>query len=341
MNPFKNRFYVALAMCGALAWLSACGRKPQPEQAPKPGVGTNAATVMTNAPDLGAHDGSVGSNIATDPANTANTAATNLATNGIFIKGTDLIIPQKAAKAPEMVLIPKGGYTMGDKDEDDAKPHHVVISSFYLDKYLVTQEHYQKVMGANPSRWKGDKNPVEQVRWSDAVKYCNTRSKLEGFQPCYDLTNWQCNFEADGYRLPTEAEWEYACRAGTTTPYFFPIRSSKLADYAWYEKNSGGHPHPVGLKEPNPWGLFDMTGNVWQWCNDFYKVDYYQESLEADPKGPSKGEAKVVRGGAWRFSDETCRSGYRYNENPGYADVCFGYDIYGFRCARKADGKRQ
>lgn len=233
-----------------------------------------------------------------------------------------------------MLLIKGGKFIMGDKNEVDAGPHEITISSFYMDKNLVTQEEFQKVMGSNPSRWKNDKYPVEQVRWSDAVRFCNKRSELEGLQPCYDLSTWKCNFDANGYRLPTEAEWEYACRAGTATPYFFGEAAAKLGEYAWFDKNSGGHPRPVGQKQPNPWGLYDMCGNLWEWCNDFYKVDYYQESPKEDPKGPKEGENKVVRGGAWRFGAESCRSGYRYNESPGYADVCFGYDIYGFRCVR-------
>ncbi|MHB8519809.1 MAG: formylglycine-generating enzyme family protein [Limisphaerales bacterium] len=237
-----------------------------------------------------------------------------------------------------MVQLPGGRFMMGDKDEVDAKAHEVEVSPFSMDQHLVTQEQYQKVMGANPSRWKGDRNPVEQVRWSDAVKFCNQRSQLEGLQPCYDLHTWSCNFEANGYRLPTEAEWEYACRAGTTTAYFFGDTPAKLGDYAWFDKNAGGHPRPVGQKQANRWGLYDICGNVWEWCNDFYKVDYYQETPPQDPRGPKAGETKVVRGGAWRFSAQSCRSGYRYNENPGYADVCFGYDIYGFRCVRKAAG---
>jgi len=234
-----------------------------------------------------------------------------------------------------MVLLPGGRFIMGDKDEVDAAPHEVVVGPFYLDKRLVTQEQFQKITGTNPSRWKGDKNPVEQVRWSDAVRFCNQRSELEKLQPCYDLKSWKCNFEANGYRLPTEAEWEYACRAGTTTAYFFGETPVKLGDYAWFDKNAGGHPRPVGQKQPNPWGLYDICGNVWEWCNDFYQVDYYAEAPRQDPRGPGEGQNKVLRGGAWRFGAESCRSGYRYNENPGYADVCFGYDIYGFRCARK------
>jgi len=247
----------------------------------------------------------------------------------------------KIESGVEMVQLPSGRFTMGDENEVDAIRHEVVLSSFYIDKYLVTQEEYQRVMGENPSRWKASKNPVEQVRWSDAVRYCNARSRLEGLQPCYDLRTWECNFDANGYRLPTEAEWEYACRAGTKTAYFFGNDPSKLKDYAWFDKNSGAKPRPVGQKRPNPWGLHDMYGNVWEWCNDFYKVDYYQESSEENPRGPKTGETKVVRGGAWKFSAESCRSGYRYNEAPGYVDVCFGYDIYGFRCVRNALGAIQ
>ena len=225
---------------------------------------------------------------------------------------------------------------MGEKEEADAPPHEVTVSSFLMDRRLVTQQRFQMVMGMNPSRWKGEGNPVEQLRWSDAVRFCNKRSELEGLAPCYDLKTLQCNFEASGYRLPTEAEWEYACRAGTTTPYFFGDSPARLGEYGWFEKNAGGRPRPVGQKLPNPWGLQDIVGNVWEWCNDFYKVDYYQESPRQDPKGPDTGQNKVLRGGAWRFSADNCRSGYRYNESPGYADVCFGYDIYGFRCVRRA-----
>jgi len=246
----------------------------------------------------------------------------------------------KTKSGPEMVLLPGGTFTMGDDKEPDATPHEVVLRSFYVDKRLVTQAEYQRVMGKNPSRWKADENPVEQVRWSDAVRYCNARSRLDGLDPCYDLQTWECNFDANGYRLPTEAEWEYACRAGANTAYSFGNSPSQLKDYAWFKDNSGSRPHPVGQKRPNPWGLYDMHGNVWEWCNDFYKVDYYQDSPQENPKGPKAGETKVVRGGAWKFSADSCRSGYRYNEDPGYVDACFGYDIYGFRCVKNALANR-
>lgn len=176
-----------------------------------------------------------------------------------------LLLPLKAADTNglEMVRINGGKFIMGDKAEADAPLHEVTVSSFMMDKYLITQEAFQKLMGSNPSRWKGGKNPAEQVRWSDAVTFCNKRSEIEGLQPCYDLKTWQCNFSANGYRLPTEAEWEYACRAGTKTDYFFGDSPAKIGEYGWYEKNSRGRPHPVGQKKANPWGLYDICGNVW------------------------------------------------------------------------------
>ena len=235
----------------------------------------------------------------------------------------------------EMSRIPGGWFIMGDKEGDvDEVPHRVYIDSLNIDKYLVTQEEYEKVMGENIARWQGKKNPVEQVRWSDAVHYCNNRSRQEGLQSCYDTETWECNFDIKGYRLPSEAEWEYVCRAGTTTKFFFGKNLNELKNFSWFKENSGGRPRPVGQKLPNPWGIFDLYGNVWEWCNDFYKVDYYQESPEKSPKGPEFGDNKVLRGGSWDSEANQCRSSYRYNEVPGYTDICIGYDIYGFRCVK-------
>ena len=236
-----------------------------------------------------------------------------------------------------MILIPAGSFTMGDeKAPPDARPlHEVHVDSFYIDKYEVTQRDYERVLEANPSRWKDPDRPVEQVRWSDAVRYCNARSRLEGLGPAYDLETWECNFDTDGYRLPTEAEWEYAARAGTGTRYFFGDQASKMPVFAWTKQNARGRTHPVGKKHPNPWGLYDIYGNVWEWCHDLYAPDYYKKAGPRNPRGPTTGKTRVVRGGCWNWRAVNCSSGYRYSENPGYSDICFGYDIYGLRPVRR------
>jgi len=242
----------------------------------------------------------------------------------------------------EMVAIPGGWFQMGSdqQGEVDESPHKVYVSPFRIDKYEVTQEEYQRVTGSDPSRWKGAQNPVEQIRWADAVHYCNARSRLEGLQPAYDVTTGQCDFAADGYRLPTEAEWEYAARAGTETRHCFGDSPSELELHAWFKGNSTRGPHPVGQKEPNPWGLYDMYGNVWEWCHDFYREDYYGQSPARDPRGPETGKDRVVRGGCWNSRPNMCRSSYRNYEDPGYTDTCFGKDIHGFvgfRCVKSGE----
>jgi len=216
----------------------------------------------------------------------------------------------------------------------DEIPHAVTVGSFYLDRYPVTQEIYGKVTGTNPSKRKNGRNPVEQTQWTDAAKFCNACSVLEGLTPCYNPKTWACDFRADGYRLPTEAEWEYACRAGTKTRYSFGDGPEKLAGYGWFKDNSGGAPRPVGRKAPNGFGLYDMHGNVWEWCNDYYRDDYYPKSPSLDPCGPAKGKTRVLRGGAWDSTAEKCTSAYRFKEFPTVTDACFGYDSYGFRRAR-------
>jgi len=260
--------------------------------------------------------------------------------------GTEIVSGQtrrsiKTKLGIEMVLIPAGEFAMGNAGgRPDEKPaHKVKLASSYMDTHLVTQEQYEMLMKANPSRWKSPKNPVEQVRWSDAVKYLNARSQAEGLEACYDLKTWKCDFGASGYRLPTEAEWEYACRAGTKTRYFFGDDAGKLGLFAWYKDNSGSRPRPVGQKLPNPWGLYDIYGNVAEWCNDHYQPDYYRASAAGNPRGPGSGKTRVLRGGSWDSVAGQCTSSYRDKNDPGYADVCFGYDVYGFRAVRRAAAK--
>ena len=247
----------------------------------------------------------------------------------------------------EMVLIPGGTFTMGDASHplSDAPLHEVTVGAFYMDKVSVTQELYERVMGVNPSKRKGPQNPVERTQWTDAVRFCNKCSELEGLSPCYDTTTWACRFDADGYRLPTEAEWEYACRAGSGAAYCCGDDPAVLTKYAWFKPHSGGMTRPVGQKWPNRWGLYDMHGNVWQWCNDYYGGGYEIPRLNledpragaptvVDPHGPATGTWRVLRGGAWDCPPEKCAAGYRYKEFPVYSDACFGADSYGFRRVR-------
>jgi len=236
-----------------------------------------------------------------------------------------------------MVLIPAGNFVMGDaKGRPEEAPHQVSVNSFYIDKLPVTQEFFEKVMGFNPSKRKGKDNPVERMQWTHAAQFCNRCSELEGLTPCYDLNTWECNFEGDGYRLPTEAEWEYACRAESQWDYCFGGAVADLSHYAWWKQNSGGKTRPVGQLSPNHWGLYDVHGNVWQWCNDYYGENYYSESPKENPRGPATGKMRVLRGGAWDSDAEKCRAAYRNKEFPVYSDACFGADSYGFRRARGA-----
>jgi formylglycine-generating enzyme required for sulfatase activity len=243
----------------------------------------------------------------------------------------------KTACGMEMIALPSGEFVMGSNEGTlDTKPAHSVrVDAILMDRFEITQAIYQKITGTNPSRRKNPQNPVEQVTWSAAVKFCNARSAQEGLSPCYDTNNWECNFSANGYRLPTEAEWEYACRSGSGTRFFFGNSAEELKAFAWFEANSQSKPHPVGERKPNAWGLFDMEGNVWEWCNDFYGVKYYRDSPKENPQGPKQGEKRVLRGGAWSSSADNCTSWVRNCDEAGVTDVCLTMDSNGFRCVRR------
>ena len=237
----------------------------------------------------------------------------------------------------DMVSIAAGQFTMGANEGPiDAKPAHPIkVDGFLMDQHEVTQEVYERVLGKNPSRRKGPQKPVEQVTWTAAVKFCNARSMLEGLSPCYNPNTWACDFSASGYRLPTEAEWEYACRAGSSARYYFGENAEELKSFAWFEGNSLSNPHPVGQRKPNAWGLYDMAGNVWEWCNDFYDVKYYRTSPGDNPRGPPQGEKRVLRGGAWSASADNCTAWTRNCDEAGLTDVCLTMDSNGFRCVRR------
>ena len=204
----------------------------------------------------------------------------------------------------DFVLVPAGEFDMGSNDGPaEEKPiHRVKISKpFYVAKYEVTQAQYEKVVGRNPSKFKGADLPVEQVSWEDAQVFCKAASKLTGRTA----------------RLPTEAEWEYACRAGTTTQFSAGQGEAALGTVGWYDKNSGDATHPVGQKKANAWGLYDMHGNVPEWCEDWHVEQYYAASPAADPQGPEKRGFRVLRGGSWYNDAARCRSACRIGGAPG------------------------
>jgi|GEM_PF-1151524 len=220
-----------------------------------------------------------------------------------------------AVAGMRFVRIPAGSFQIGSNNGgSDEKPVHGVTltKAFYLQTTEVTQGQWRAVMGNNPSNIKkGDDYPVEQVSWNDVQAFFQ---KLNTLDP------------GKNYRLPTEAEWEYACRAGTTSE-----RYGDLDAIAWHRGNAGERTHPVGGKQPNAWGLYDMLGNVWEWCADWYGENYYASSPSTDPRGPSSGPRRVLRGGSWVYNDYFTRSAYRVRNYPGsrYSDCDCG-----FRCAR-------
>ena len=211
----------------------------------------------------------------------------------------------------EMIAIPGGTFQMGSDEYDNEKPiHPVTLSPFHIGKYQITQAQWQAVMRNNPSHFKGDNLPVEQVSWQAAFEFCLKLSEKTGKE----------------YRLPTEAEWEYACRAGSTTRYCSGDDEASLEKYAWYDKNAGGKTHPVGEKLPNDWGLYDMHGNVWEWCQDWYNENYYKQSPKENPQGSSSGQYRVLRGGSW-YDYFNCRSANRVGFAPDVIDPPFGVRV--------------
>ena len=211
----------------------------------------------------------------------------------------------------EFVLIQPGSFVMGsDVFRFDVKPAHkvTITKPFYMSRFEVAQEQYEAIIGTNPSGFKGAKRPVENISWIMAIEFCKLFSKKTGTMS----------------RLPTEAEWEYACRAGTTTKYCFGDFTKELPDYAWLKENSGGTTHDVGQKKPNAWGLYDMHGNTWEWCQDWYDSGYYTNSPFNDPQGPDTGKWRVHRGGSWYENDSTSRSAIRARIKPHLSDTHYG-----------------
>jgi formylglycine-generating enzyme required for sulfatase activity len=214
---------------------------------------------------------------------------------------------------------------------DDEQPQHLVRISrpFFLGIYEVTQGQYRQVVGSNPSHFTGsDDLPVENVSWLDAVGFCNKLSEREKRTTFYRIDGSEvAAVGGNGYRLPTEAEWEYACRAKSTTVYPFGDDAGKLGEHAWYGGNSEDKTHPVGEKLPNAWGLYDMLGNVWEWCADGYDAKYYASSSSSDPPGASGASPRVFRGGSWNNYPWGCRPANRFRHSPGYRSFILGFRV--------------
>ena len=241
----------------------------------------------------------------------------------------------------KLVYIPAGSFMMGNslsaaqlaqeygevegRFEDEFPQHKVRISKgFWMGQTVVTQGQYKSVMNAQP--WSGENyvqddanNPAVYVSWDDAAEFCRTLSQQEG----------------KTYRLPTEAECEYACRAGTTTRFSFGDSDLSLGDHAWFSDNAyeegQGYAHSVGQKEPNPWGLYDMHGNVWEWCSDYYDGEYYSNSPSVDHKGPPRAVARCLRGGSWLSAVGSLRCSYRGSDDPGDRNGLVGFRVVLFQ----------
>ncbi|HOJ63341.1 MAG TPA: SUMF1/EgtB/PvdO family nonheme iron enzyme [Spirochaetota bacterium] len=227
-------------------------------------------------------------------------------------------INAQESKDGYFVFVQGGTFKMGDDNgANDEKPaHEVTLNSFWIGKYEVTQKEFFEVMGYNNSKFKGDDRPMENVSWYEAIEFCNKKSQKDGLKPVYkidktqkdpnnlnsgDTQKWIITIDktANGYRLPTEAEWEFAARGGLKSKGYKYSGANEIEKVAWFGKTPKEGTNPVGKLQPNELGIYDMNGNIFEWCWDWYDVTYYSKSPKENPTGPEKGEAKVMRGGSW------------------------------------------
>lgn len=211
----------------------------------------------------------------------------------------------------KMIYVEGGTFAMGSNSgESDEKPvHNVTLDSYYIGETEITQAQWRAVMGSNPSRYTGDNRPVEWVSWNDAQEFCEKLSELTGKR----------------YVLPTEAQWEYAARGGNQSNDYIYSGSNNIDEVAKYGSNGGGHSN-VKRKKPNELGIYDMSGNVYEWCSDWYSSSSYSSSSQTNPQGPSSGSARVLRGGSWYDNASYCRVAFRNYNSPSYT-----INFYGFR----------
>jgi formylglycine-generating enzyme required for sulfatase activity len=219
-------------------------------------------------------------------------------------------------------------FKMGSDAQEASKPVHEVTlrRPFAIAKYEVTQELYEAITGKNPSKWKGKRNSVELITWNDAVEFCQKATA--------ELRQKKLIGEREVIRLPSEAEWEYACRAGTTTVYSFGDDVKQLGDYAWFKGNAAGNDPPVGMKKPNPWGLYDLHGYIWEWCQDSWHDSYSGAPADGSAWVEQGSKERVIRGGAWSAPAESATSAFRMR-----AAIEARSDGIGFRCVKAEEGR--
>ncbi len=238
---------------------------------------------------------------------------------------------QKSHIPEGFVLIQGGTFLMGGVEDDLEKPiHPVTVSDFLMARYPVTQRLWQEVVGDNPSHFSGCPDcPVENVNWYQAVEFCNALSKREGLRPCYAGSGdaITCDWTANGYRLPTEAEWEYAAGGGSSgrTKWAGTDSEAELVKFAWYNKNSESKTHPVRKLDPNGLDLYHMSGNVWEWCWDWFGI--YSSAAQPNPQGPLSGSRRVLRGGSWGSGANRARVAYRRSYSPVNRDYLSGFRL--------------
>ncbi|MFA6472430.1 MAG: formylglycine-generating enzyme family protein [Candidatus Latescibacterota bacterium] len=265
-----------------------------------------------------------------------------------YVSFSDAASPVKKEiiKGISLVSIPSGSFMMGhdyvntsgkiDKVNvyyaDEQPVHRVTLGAFQIGATEITQGQYRAVTGNNPSVFTGDDNlPVTDLSADEALAFCNKLSEAAGFEPCYDPKTGKCDFTKNGFRLPTEAEWEYSCRAGTITQFAAGNGEKDLARAGWYIGNSGGKTHPVAQKESNAWGLYDMHGNVFEFCYDGYDERYiggnYTSQSVANPKGIEEFNLRIMRGGGWFSEPSACRSTARSNFWTGGGNYYIGFRV--------------
>ena len=264
----------------------------------------------------------------------------------LFVLSATVVFGQNEPEWPLMVKVDGGSFLMGANKRDgaaekDEKPEHkATVKTFYMSKYEVTVWEWKEFskaakrkMPAKQSWGWNDDFPITNVTWEDAIEYCNWLSKKHGYKPAYSKVGprYVCNFESNGYRLPTEAEWEYAARGGKKGKGSKFAGANELELIAWYVENSEARPHACGTKYANELGIFDLNGNVWEWCWDFYDENHYmavKKGLVQDPefRGPQRGEKRIVKGGSWDSKVSFCRISNKVATLPGNT-----YEFYGIR----------